>query len=115
MAISEAFQNSETVTTTEHFLASDSTTKTDQTTDGIYQLVLEMNNLANGDEFRVRLYERISSGGTTRIAEEWVIAHLQNAPIWFSPSFILMHGWEFSLTKLAGTDRSIAWSIRKVA
>jgi hypothetical protein len=115
MAISEAFQNSTTVGSTEHFLASNSTTKTDQTTDGIYQLLLELNNLANGDEFRVRLYERISSGGTARVVEEWVIANAQSTPNWMTPSFILMHGWEFSLAKLAGTDRSIAWSIRSVA
>lgn len=115
MAISEAFQNSATITTTERFLASNSTTKTDQTDDGIFQLFLELNNLANGDEFRVRVYERISSGGTTRIAEEWIIANAQASPIWATPALILMHGWEFSLTKVAGTDRAIAWSIRKVA
>lgn len=115
MAITETHQNSATVTTTEHFLASNSTTKTDQTTDGIYQLVLELNNLANGDEYRVRVYERISSGGTTRIAEEWVIAHAQSTPIWYTPALTFMHGWEYSLTKLAGTDRAIAWSIRSVA
>jgi len=114
MAISEAFQNSGTIGTTEFFLASNSTTKTDQTTDGIYQLMLELNNLANGDEYRLRLYERISSGGTARVCDSWVIADAQTDPNYFTPSVILLHGWEFSLTKLAGTDRSIAWSIRKV-
>lgn len=115
MAITEAFQNSQTVGTTEHYLASDSTTKTDQTDDGVYQLWLELNNLAAGDEYRIRGYEKISSGGTSRIFVEWTIAGAQIEPTWVSPSFILLHGWEFSLTKLAGTDRSIAWSIRKVA
>lgn len=115
MAVSEAFQASVSVTTTEYFLASASTTKTDQTADGVYQLFLELNNLAAGDEFRVRLYERISSAGTARICEEWVIGGAQATPNWITPAFILLHGWEFSLTKLAGTDRSIAWSIRKSA
>lgn len=115
MALSEAFQNSGTITTSEFFLASNSTTKTDQTADGVYQLFLELNNLANGDEYRVRVYERISSGGTARIVEEWIIAHAQGSPNWASPSLLLLHGWEFSLQKVAGTDRSIAWSIRKVA
>lgn len=113
MALSEAFQNSTTVGATEHFLASNSTTKTDQTTDGAYQLFLELNNLAAGDEYRVRVYERISSGGTARIVMEWVVAGAQGSPNWVTPTLILLHGWEFSLTKLAGTDRSIAWSIRK--
>jgi hypothetical protein len=34
---------------------------------------------------------------------------------WVSPSFILLHGWTFSLEKIAGTDRTITWSVRKVA
>jgi len=115
MAISEAFQNSATIGVTEWFLASNSGTKTDQTTDGIFQLVIDCNAVANGDEFRVRLYERISSAGTTRIAEEWVIANLPSSPLWFTPAVILMHGWEFSLQKILGTDRAIPWSIRQVA
>lgn len=115
MAITETHQASATIGTTEHFLASNSTTKTDQTTDGCYQLFVDLINLANGDEYRIRIYERISSGGTTRIAEEWTVAHAQSAPMWASPALIFLHGWEFSLTKLAGTDRSISWSIRQVA
>lgn len=115
MAISEAFQNLQIVGVTEHFLASDSTVKTDQTADGVYQLWLELNNLAAGDEFRIRVYEMVKTAGTSRIAMEWVVAGVQAEPLFVTPSLILLHGWEFSLTKLAGTDRSIEWSIRKVA
>jgi hypothetical protein len=112
--ITENFQSSTTVGTTQYFLASASTTATYQTTDGCYQLWLEVNNLANGDEYQVRVYEKISSGGTARIAMEWTISHAQTQPLWVTPTLMLIHGWEFSLTKLAGTDRSIAWSIRSV-
>ena len=115
MAISEAFQNVQTVTTTEHFLASDSTTKTDQTADGVYQLWLELDALAAGDEYRIRVYEMVKAAGTSRIAMEWVVAGAQAEPLFVTPSLILLHGWEFSLQKLTGTDRSIEWSIRKVA
>ena len=115
MALSETHQNSGTIGSTEHFLASNSTTKSDQTTDGVYQLWLDFNALQNGDEYRIRAYERISSGGTTRIAMEWTVAHAQSEPMYVTPSLMFLHGWEFSLTKLAGTDRSIAWSIRSVA
>ena len=115
MAISEAFQNSGTIGATEFFLASNSTTKTDQTTDGVYQLWLDLNAMAAGDTFRLTLYERISSGGTTRSCDEWTFTGAQTNPMAVTPSFILMHGWEFSLKKIAGTDRSIAWSIRQIA
>jgi len=115
MAISEAFQASVSVTATEYFLASASTTKTDQTVDGIYQLWLDLSAMLAGDEYRIRVYERISSAGTTRVAMEWVVAGVQAEPMYVTPSLILLHGWEFSLQKLAGTDRTLEWSIRKVA
>ena len=70
MAISEAFQSSHTVTTSEWFLASDSGTKTDQLSDGVYQLFLELVNVAAGDIFQVKCYESISSGGTARVV--WI-------------------------------------------
>jgi len=113
MAIAESFQNSATIGTTEFFLAANSTTQgSGQSTDMMVQLLLEMNNLANGDEYRVRLWESVSSAGTARITHEWTISHAQSEPNWLTPAAILMHKWDFSVTKLAGTDRSIAWSIR---
>jgi hypothetical protein len=115
MAISEAFQSSATIGTTEYWLAAASTTQgSGQSTDGVYQLWLELNNLANGDEFRIRAWDAISSGGTVRVVMEWTVAHAQSEPLYVTPSLIMLHKWDFSLTKLAGTDRSIAWSIRKV-
>lgn len=115
MAITEAFQDAATIGATEYFLASDSTTATYQTDDGAFQLWLDLNALQDGDEFRIRVYEKISSGGTARIAMEWSVAHAQSEPLWVAPTLIFLHGWEFSLTKLTGTDRSISWSVRKVA
>ena len=115
MAISEAFANTATISTTEFYLASNSTTKTDQTDDGIYQLWLKLDALTTADSFRVRLYERVLSGDTTAGAAEWSVTGDATNPRSPSPTFILLHGWEFSLQKITGTDRSISWSIRKVA
>jgi len=116
MAISEAYQSSVTVTTTEYFCAVASTTQgSGIATDGVYQAVFDLNALAAGDEFRIRVYDAISSGGTARIIMEWTVGGAQSSPLWATPSLILLHKWDFSLQKLAGTDRSIAWSIRKVA
>ena len=114
MAITEAFQASATIGTTEYFLAAASTTPSYQTTDGCYQLFVELNNMADGDTFRLRAYEKISSAGTARVVWEEHFGGVQNSPLWPTPTLILLHGWDFSITKIAGTDRSIAWSIRKV-
>lgn len=115
MAISEAFSDSATISTTEYFLASDSTTKTSQTDDGVYQLWLDLSALALGDEFELKGYEKVGSGGTDRVYLHTFFAHAQTDAHFVTPSLILLHGWEFSLKRLAGSDRSIAWSIRKVA
>jgi hypothetical protein len=107
--------DSASISTTEYYLASDSTTPTYQTTDGIYQLFLDLNALAAGDQFRVRLYEKYDSGGTARLVEEWILSGAQSKPGWISPAFTLGEGWEWSILRLAGSDRTIPWSIRKIA
>lgn len=112
MALSEAFTNSASISTTEYFLASNSTTKTDQTTDGAYQAFIDMSTLAAGDIFRVRIYERVTSAGTSRVVMEENVAGPVGTPHYVTPTLILLHGWEFSVTKIAGTDRTLPWSIR---
>jgi hypothetical protein len=114
MAISEAFTNSATITTTERFLASNSTTATYQTDDGVYQLWLDLSNLAAGDIVSVKVYEKVASAGTSRAVLIDNVTGPLDSPHYVTPSLIMLHGWEFSLTKVTGTDRSIAWSIRKI-
>jgi hypothetical protein len=117
MAISEAFQSSQSVTTTEHSLPRDATydSAQPQTTDGIYQIFLDLNALAVGDVFQFRVYEAISSGGTTRVVYETMLAGVQGSPMYVTPSLILMHKWDATLFKIAGSDQTISWSIRSVA
>ena len=115
MAISEAFSGSPTIGSTEYFCASASTTASYQTTDGVYQLQVDLAAVAKGDVFVIRAYEKVVSSGTTRKVEEWRVANAQGSPVWVSPTLIFLHGWEFSLQKAAGTDRSLPFSIRSVS
>jgi hypothetical protein len=116
MAITEAYSDTGTsIGTTEWSLTNDSSTIANQTDDGAYQVFLDLNAMASGDTFVVRLYEKVYSAGTRRVAQSWTLTGAQSDPIWVSPCVLLMHGWDFSIQKTAGTDRSIAWSVRKVA
>ncbi len=115
MAIAELYSVTETVGTTEWSFTTDTSGPDVDTTDGVFQLVLDVSALAAGDWFRVKLYEKVSSGGTQRLAEQWDIVGAQAKPLWVSPSIILLHGWDFTVTKVAGTDRSIIGSVRQVA
>lgn len=115
MAISEAFAGSETVGTTEHSLTTDTAGPDLETSDGVFQVFLDLSALANGDIFQFRGYEKVQAGDTQRVFVEYTFAHAQSTPNWVSDSFVLLHGWDFTLDKMAGTDRAITWSIRKIA
>jgi hypothetical protein len=104
MAIAEPYSGTETVTTDEWDLPTDTTTLGAITTDGVYQPQLELNNLAKGD----------LSGSTQRVVYRARFANAQSDPVWVGPSLILIHGWTMSLVKISGTDRAISWSIRSV-
>ena len=117
MAITQAYSGTETVTTTEWSLTTDTSYDTgDLKADtGVFQIVVDLNALAAGDVFELKVYEKCLSGSTARLVLSVQFANVQSAPLWFSPALILMHGWDATLKKIAGTDRAIDWSIRKSA
>lgn len=115
MAITEAFTGSPTVGTTEYSVVNGSTTLTASTAAGVYQLFADLAAMAAGDEFQIRIYEKVQSGGTQRVVYQSNLVGVSPAPAWASPSLLLLNGWEMSLKKIAGTDRAIPYSCRKVA
>lgn len=115
MAIAELHTGSPTITTTEYSLVSGSTTLASSTTDGVFQIFLDLANLTTGDEFEIDVKEKAVTAGTQRTIFNAYMNGLQGSPIWVSPSLILMHGWDVTLRKLSGTDRVIPYSIRQVA
>jgi len=104
--------DSATIGTSEYFLGSDSTTKVDQTDDCILQVWLDFSALTSGDQYRVRVYEKVNAG-TQRQAISGAIVTGVQSELFVLPSLIVGDGWEVSVTKLTGTDRSIGWSLRK--
>lgn len=115
MPISEAFTGTETVSTTEWSLTTDTSGPDTTTTDGVYQIFLDLNALAAGDVFEFKVYEKVLSSSTQRLIFVARFAGVQGSPVWASPSLILLHGWDVTLKKISGTDRAIDWSIRQVS
>lgn len=115
MAISAAYENSASISTTEYSLPNGSTSLTPITTDGVYQLWLDLNALVAGDQYELKFYEKVQSAGTQRLVDTFVFAGVQGKAHWVSPSLILLHGWDMTMKRLAGADRTIGWSIRQVA
>lgn len=115
MAITEYASGSATIGTTEWSLTTNTAGPDADATDGVFQCWVDLSALVAGDLFEVIFYEKVRSADTQRKVEEWYFDGAQAEPNWCSPSFILLHGWDFTLRKISGTDRTITWSIRQVA
>lgn len=94
---------------TEHVL-----TANPETLDAIVQLFLDVDALQAGDALEIRFKEKVTSAGTQREVECWTLVGEKGARAWVSPSFIVGHGWDFTLKQTAGTGRTIPWSVRRV-
>lgn len=110
--INELFTISASIGTTEYSITNNSTTTATQTADGIVQVFVDLNALIAGDIFEFRAFEKCRSGDTQRVVFTTRFAELQTQPIWLSPMMTVMHGWDFMLKRIAGSDRTIAASVR---
>ena len=117
MALTEAYTNSQTVSTTEHSLPNDATysSSSPMTADGMYQAFIDLSAMAAGDEFEFKVYEKVSSTATQSLVYVKNFVGRCATPLHVTPALILFHGWDMTLKKISGTDRSIEWSIRKAA
>jgi hypothetical protein len=115
MAITEAYVDTGTsISTTEYSLTNDSTSIATQTTDGVYQAFIDFATMVAGDQYQIKVLEKVYGAGTQRTIYNAIITGVQAGPF-VTPSLILMHGWDITVKRLAGSDRSISWSIRQVA
>lgn len=110
----QVYSGTETVGTTEWSLTTDTAGPDADTNAGTYQCFLDLNALALGDSFDFRVYEKVLSGSSQRCIQCWSFSHAQGADsaVWVSPPLVLVHGWDMTLKKTVGTDRTIDWSIR---
>jgi hypothetical protein len=106
------FTGTEAVSTTEWSMTTDTGGPDTDTTVGVFQAFIDLNALAAGDIFEFKLYEKARAADTQRLAFSGQFQGAQAAPLWISPSFILGAGWDMTLKKISGTDRTITWSIR---
>jgi hypothetical protein len=118
VAITEAFaRNGVTVGTSEYSIPADTTTgvPTSQTDDGVFQLwVTDQGNMTKTEEYQISIYEKIETNGPQKLIFRATIKGVQSEAF-VTPTLILLHGWDMTLKKLAGTDRAFDASIRKVA
>jgi nitrogen fixation protein len=107
-------EGSQSVSTTEYSVANSSTTLTPKTDAGAYQLVLDMFAMTATEQYQIRIYEKSKAGGTQRVLYEDIVSGVQTS-LWVGPALALINGWDMTLKKLQGTDRSLDYSIRKAS
>lgn len=97
-----------TVGSTELSVISGTTTLQTATADGLYQFWLDpvAAAMVKGDMFKWRAYEKVIGSGTKRVVMSGTLSHAQSQAI-VIPRLIMLHGYDFTLQKLAGGDR--AW------
>jgi hypothetical protein len=84
---------------------------TSGTASGSYYLELETNNMVDGDQIEIRGYIKPGASSTKRQCIYNSLSNLQSDPGYISgilptPGYI-----EFSIKRIAGSDRSYKWAI----
>jgi hypothetical protein len=107
VAVSVNTSGSQTATiSTEHTLAT-------ITTAGIYQLKVDLANLAAGDIVELRAYSKARSTDTERL-EFGPVSYGPIVPTQLlppSPAVVTAHYVRFSLKQVAGTGRAFPWAV----
>lgn len=112
--MTQAFTGSATISTAEYSLTGTSGAAAMQTTSGIVQLVLGLQNMVAGDSYRLKIKEKVLAAGTQRDMHTQIFTGVQGTPHAIVAAVYLVNGWDFTLTRLTGTDRSIDWSVRQM-
>lgn len=112
----EAFTGSKTsLSTTEWSMTAGTSGPVADTTAGVFAAMIDLSALAAGDTFRFAVYSKCRTGDTQRLLYTAELTGAQPYPNWASPSLLLGVGWDMTLKKIAGTDRTINWRISRVS
>ena len=104
MATSKSSGTQSATVTTEHTLL-------DTSDAGTYVLYVDTNAMVAGDELELRVYLKVTSGGTTREMVIGNYAHAQAQAVKASIPVASVNNCKFTLTQSAGTSRSFPWEV----
>lgn len=109
----EVFSGTESISTTEWSLVTDTSGPDTETSDGLFYIVLDLDNMAAGTTIRFRRLEKARSGDTQRVLDEIYFSGVQPTPSVELGPFSGLHGHDYTLLRTAGSDTTILWSIRE--
>jgi hypothetical protein len=71
--------------------------------------------MVSGDTYAIYRREKVIAGGTQVVGVTTSITGAQTNKIWVSDPLVLMNGWDITMKRTAGVDRSFNWSIRQIS
>jgi hypothetical protein len=111
---SQLYGGSASISTTPFSLVNGSTTGASVTTPDNVSAMLEIASMAAGDRYEINFLDKTQSSGGTQRSIHKVVVQGPGAPLVIMTPFLpMVHGWDVQVTKLAGTDRTVTWSLRK--
>lgn len=102
--------DSATISTTEYYLFSDSVTAVPQTTAARVTGWINFAAMTAAETYDINFYEKVNGGSMLKAFMTSRLIGVQ-AELFFLPEFPGKEGYEVSVTKIAGTDRSIGWGL----
>lgn len=84
---------------------------TNKSAGGTYVFGIDTNALAGGDTIEIRIYTKILSGSTKRLAYYASYANVQGEPNKYSVPVLIDNYIEVSLKRTGGTDRAYDWEL----
>ncbi len=98
---------------TPYSLSNDSTTLTPIDEVGIYCVMVDFSAMTLTETYELTILAKIDAAGSQLpVYNAFVVG--TSAPVLLLPSLPLRRAWEVQVQKVAGTDRSIGWSITRL-
>lgn len=114
MAITTFVSNSVSISTTEISMLSGTSTLQSNTSAGVYQLFVDTSNMVAGDEYNIKIKEKVANTGSTQLTIYSSALEGKQSTPFVTPSLVLLNGWDATIQQVTGTARTIHWSVRKV-
>jgi hypothetical protein len=104
MAVTSVDSDTQTATGSEDTLST-------QTTAGVYVLVVDMDNLADGDTVVLRIKTKNQTGSSSVLAYEAVFSNAQTEINKYSPAIPISTEIVCTLEQTGGTNRDYDWNL----
>lgn len=80
------------------------------TTADVYQYMIDLSNMADGDVIEFKVDVKVRTGSTAATILKKTFANAQDEPVWVTPPIPTLFSIQAFMTQEAGTGRAIEWT-----